>query len=48
MYSTIDPAKIGDVQAVAQDLERLPRELLIYIQGRTDQALADSERQATA
>lgn len=38
MYS-IDPAKIGDVQALQDDLLKLDEKTLAYVQGRVDQAL---------
>ena len=48
MIARVDPNKLADVLALAEKLARLDRETLIYIQGRTDQALADSERRNTA
>ena len=48
MTARIDPGKLSDVLSLAEKLSRLDKETLIYIQGRADQALLESQRKDTA
>ena len=48
MTARIDPDKLSDVLSLAEKLSRLDKETLIYIQGRADQALLESQRRDTA
>lgn len=46
MYTRIDPAKLADVQTVANKLADLPRDALIYISGYVEGCRGTVERQA--
>lgn len=48
MTARIDPSKLSDVLSLAEKLSRLDKETLIYIQGRADQALLESQRRESA
>lgn len=48
MTARIDPGKLSDVLSLAEMLSRLDKETLIYIKGRADQALFESQRRESA